>query len=688
MKATTRIQAMEVITTFILSVSILSVSLLALGRFSVLWALLPAGLLTIVAGLFSFRSWDRKLSFTLFIPCVGFFVVLLVAVIFRLSPYSWIAGAQDQGVYVNMSKHFQRTGQLFLTDEVRESLPSELKDIYDTTNYGVNVRVEGKKEGSFLPGLYIKDLDTSQHVFQFYHLHPLWMALFGEVLGDDNRTYSLVFFSLISILAFYLLAFELTGSRLLAWIAGGLLALNPLHAFFSKFPATEVVALAFSLLSFYHLLKYYNRAKAGEHYLPFLILSALSMGCMFFTRISGFMYIPFFYLLLLVVEVYGADKRLKTYLRTYVFSVFFLYGLSVLYGLTYSYPYATEIYHKSFRRALGGDWQQRLALVVAALSFIYPLVIYFTRSKFSGGMKKGLISLQQYIPYVFLVFFILGAYKVYQLGFTDALINSSLYGVRWGAAGTGAKALLYWSPVVLVEYLSPFISILFVYTLIVTRKTLNVERTLLLLFVLSFFAYICVLQWFIPYQYYYARYLLSEALPYTLLFTVTGIAILPNRKKVAYSLVVCAAIYMLAFSATQFRGKDMGGLKESLDELAETVTEDDILLVGQRWVYSTLTSELKTPLTFYYNFNVISTDSKSSEPFIGYFCGQDRPYIYYFSRGEQPGLGRPLKVLNISAEIFEHTPYIPTQIVKGSVKHHLYKISCPKWLRSRAALGR
>jgi 4-amino-4-deoxy-L-arabinose transferase-like glycosyltransferase len=68
------------------------------------------------------------------------------------------------------------------------------------------------------------------------------MAIFGEVFGDSNRYYSTVFFAILSILALYLLTFELTGNGLLAWSVGALLALTPLHAFFSKFPATEVVA--------------------------------------------------------------------------------------------------------------------------------------------------------------------------------------------------------------------------------------------------------------------------------------------------------------------------------------------------------------------------------------------------------------------------------------------------------------
>ena len=682
------LSVVDIAALLLLIASLAATCSLALGQFTTLGALGIAIALTagITIYLLMSRGYQKNTSINgLLIPALS---LLLLAAVFRYAPYDWTAGGQDQGVYTSMSRHFQETGQVFVTDKARESLPDELRATYDSTNYaiaGPEARVEGQKEGSFLPGLYVKYQAASQHVFQFYHLHPLWMAMFGELFGDDNRTYSLVFFSLISVLMFYLLAFELTGSRFLAFVAGGLLALNPLHAYFSKFPVTEVMALAFSLMSFYYLLRYYNLAKSRQYPRFYLVLSALAMGCLFFTRISGFMYVPFFYLLLLAVEAYAGDSVLRRQLRVYVLGVFLLYGLSVAYGLAYSYPYASDIYRLSFTRALGQPWQQRLALIVVALIIFYPLVVVFGRRQAFAGAREWLLAWRQYTPYMFLALLLLGGYQAYQLGFTNALLDNPVYGERWGAAGTGTTAFLYWSPVVLLQYLSPFIGLLFIYVLVASRKSFTAERSLLLLFLLFFFAYICVLQWFIPYQYYYARYLLSEALPYMLLFTVTGIAGLTRFRKAAYALVACAAVYMLAITATQFRGEDLGGFKESLDELAEYVTPEDILIVDQRWMYSVGGSEIKTALLFHYNLNVVSADSKTGGTFIDHYCSAGRPYVFYNSVGRQPGLGNPFKVWRVSVELFDKTHYVPTNIAEDSMPYYLYRISCPRWLGARPA---
>ena len=677
---------LDVVVIWLLSASIIALATLGLGHFSPLGALLSSVLVTTLTIIFLVKGSPGGNRLTSTGHVVPLLLLLFIASIFRYEPFAWIAGGQDQGVYTNMSKHFQDQGKIFVTDELRESLPDEFRQMYDSTNYSVDsnpaTRVENEKEGNYLPGVYLKDQERSQTVFQFYHLHPLWMAMFSEVLGRDKHSYSLVFFSMLSILAFYLLAYELTKSKQLAFMAGVLLALNPLHAFFSKFPVTEVVALAFSTLSFYYLLRYYNGAKRGVYSSLFLIFSALCLGGLFFTRISGFMYMPFFFLLLLVVEIYAQDTLLRRQLRSYIFGVFILYGLSVLYGLLFSYPYASDIYRLSFSRALGSNWEQKLSSLLIVFSTFYLLSTYLSRKPYMAKVWLQLPRLTAFFPYIFLTIFLLSTYKLYQLGFTSDLASDPGYGARWNAAGSGTRAFLYWSPFVLVEYLSPFIAALFVFAVSTSRKIMTVERTLLLFFILFFFAYICLLQWFIPYQYYYARYLLSEALPYILLFSVTSITTLPRGKKVAYILVACAAAYSLLITATQWRGKDMDGMKKSLDKLTEYVAPEAALILGPGWLYSAAHSELKTPLNFYYNYNVVSTDKTNLNQFISYFCRGNASQVHFLSAGDQPGLGRPITKLVVKAEIFEKTTYIPIKLVEDSVEYNLFRIDCPRWRRS------
>ena len=300
MNNTKNATALDALVVLIISISFVSIASLALNVFNVhVSVLLGLNLTLLVFGLKK-DSWQIKIN--LKSPHVfPIMVVLAIGLLFRSEPYHYVAGGQDQGVYVSMSQYYDNTGKIFIEDEVRKNLPDNLKADYDSEN-SVLRNKQGQRE--YAPGVYVQDLENSEYVFQFYQMHPVWMSIFGKLFGDTNRVYALVFFSLLSLVAFYLLAFELTKRKDLALLAGALLAINPLHAFFSKFPVAEVVGLAFTTLSFYYLLKYYNLSKQ-KIYLPVnLTLSALLMSGMFFTRISGLMLIPFFFIILIMAQMF------------------------------------------------------------------------------------------------------------------------------------------------------------------------------------------------------------------------------------------------------------------------------------------------------------------------------------------------------------------------------------------------
>jgi len=47
-------------------------------------------------------------------------IILLAALIFRVGPYLYLPGGQDQGLYVSMSATYEKKGSTFITDKVRE----------------------------------------------------------------------------------------------------------------------------------------------------------------------------------------------------------------------------------------------------------------------------------------------------------------------------------------------------------------------------------------------------------------------------------------------------------------------------------------------------------------------------------------------------------------------------------------
>lgn len=673
---------LDVLVVFIIATSTIAIISLMLSRFNAFTSVISGTILTLSI----FWASKNKSNFSFSIKnnthLLPIIMLLLIGLFFRSEPYLFIAGGQDQGVYVNMSKYYEKYGKTLITDNVRANLPEDLIKKYDSFNINTihhhpDNLVKNQFESSYLPGVYVKNQSDSTYVFQFYHLHPLWMSIFGKSFGDLNRIYSLVFFSLISIVAFYLLAFEFTRRKDIAFIAGALLAINPLHTFFSKYPATEIVAFSFTTLSFYYLLKYYNLARENKHFPGHLVISALLIAGMFFTRISGFMYLPFFYLILISVHIYIDDELLKKQLKIYVYSVFILYAASVIYGLNFSYPYSKEIYSSAFSPIFGINWKTWMLLLAGLWVIVHFLILNISKSSWHKGLKDFISGSRSFIPYIILIITCIGLYKVYQLGFTEHYIHHALYDLRFNAAGTGWNALLYWSVFVTFEYLSPFIFIIFWYILITQTKNNNAPRTMLVLFLTFFFAYISLLQWFIPFQYYYARYLVSEAVPFILLFTVIGIDRLTKTRNVAYLLLILSAAYMLYFSFTQFNGKEMQGFRESLDEIKKHVGESDIVILDRRLLY--FVYEIKTPLVFYYNYNVLSVDKHDDEKFINHFCNKDNN-VYFFNENRKNNYAKLIKTIWLRTEIFEHTNKIPTEIIHTERPYYLSKVSCVEFI--------
>ena len=305
-------------------------------------------------------------------------------------PFYYVMGGQDQGVYVNMSAHYQEHGAPFFTDDVRESIDSpDIKKIYDDSlfkRFQAPRKIDGMCEGAFAPGVYVTDWDASRDVFQFYHLHPLWMAMFAANLGNDARLLSLTFFSLLSILGFYCLSLELSGNRTVAFLTAFFIAINPLHAFFSKFPVSEVPALAFSSFGFYYMARMWNSLKKSEAVNgQSWILYCLSLGCFFcffLTRISGFMYIPLFLSLCLgsLISICRIKGK-RRFLSSFFIILMLLYLLSVCYGLYASFPYSMNIYAKTIGK-LGH--QYGIGVLSALIAISISILALAQACRFNG----------------------------------------------------------------------------------------------------------------------------------------------------------------------------------------------------------------------------------------------------------------------------------------------------------------
>ncbi|RJP68704.1 MAG: hypothetical protein C4532_12065 [Candidatus Abyssobacteria bacterium SURF_17] len=626
-------------------VSVWSVLLLALHHFN--------PIIAVICGLLSFLLYVKLLTpkitrngtFGLVIA-----LILLLALLFRARPYFYLVGGWDAGLYMTMASHYEKDGSTFLTDHVRARLDSGQKELYDRYNlFELRDQIHGglpkKYEGRHHPGIYITNLAKSKYVFQFYPLHPLWMSIFGSFLGDGNGVYSLVFFSLLSLVGFYLLTFEISGGdRFAACLAPFFLAINPAHVYFSKYPVADVVVLAFSSLSFYYLVKYFNEAGLGREPRPvYLFRSAGLMFCLFLTKISGFMYMPFYFVLLVTAALFLPRNGMRTQLLLYFGSVFVLFGVSVIYGLTYSFPYCYDIYGYSFRRVFGNDWEKSLTLFVGSSLLLGFLLIVSRNERLHGAMRNLVSRARGMLPFILYAVILAGVYRAYQVAFTEDFAGFSKR-YEW-ILNMGWASLKYSNLLVVMSYLSPVACVLFLASIYHFGKRKDIITAALFVFLISFWTYGVVIRFATFFQYDWVRYMISELLPYSLLLISLYLGYLRSHKRVSNAIMILVvglmSVYPLYFTSLHWAREiavDVGP-NGCLEAIAGHVGEGDLLLLCEHDITgpsgeNVFDSEIMTPLSYYYGlpiFDIGNQRNLMSRDVIELTCGSGYRDVFLLS---------------------------------------------------------
>lgn len=540
-------------------------------------------------------------------------LLLLVGLFFRLPAYHYVLGGQDEGLYVNIANYIERTGGIKVRDTVLERLQdSSVKDAYLRDNRVIRANSGDLEGGSFVAGVYVHSSTSPKLEFQFYHLFPVWMALFGGVFGSTFGVYALTLFALLSIIFFYRLALLLTHSHRAALLAGLLLALSPLHAFFSKFPVTEVPTLAFSTIAFTFAVAFW-RSPPGDRQWRWLWLSSAAFAAMFFTRISGLLYIPFVAAAAIASAACDDDVERRRAMVRLGAVVALLYGLSVVYGLHWSHRYATDIYRVFFAGPFGEHWRAVVGLLALAGGVAWWALVTVARRRLGAAMIARWVvkPLLLAIPVLLFAGLLLGILKIYRLGWTGAYAADPWLSTVWHLAGSGWTAVRASSLAALLVYLGPFIPLMFLYVSAMRPNDLCLDA--LRVFVVGFFVYAAIVLWTIPYGPYYARYLLSELVPYMLLLVVCAWSVMPpGRSRLAFAvLLVLSTAYAGATSLAQIGKQENDGLYVGLRQLVSRVDPADVVLLDSMRPGLPNNSEVKTPLVFTFGLSVVTADAAS-----------------------------------------------------------------------------
>lgn len=599
---------LEILIAGLVGISIFGLLMAAIGIFRAPQALLLGVGFAIGYSLLTKSTYKATGKFKVGKITLHLVLIIIVGLFFRLPIVNYVSGGQDQGVYVNMASHIVRSGGFAIQDNVLKKVDGENNIAkYSSDNH--------PKTTDFLLGLFYKGSPSSGNLeFQFYHLFPVWMAIFGGILGLNKLVWALTFLSILSLIFFYRLALGITRRPGLALLAGMLLALNPLHAFFSRFPVTELPTLCFTLSGFWLALYSWQESTILRSRWK-ICLSVLAFGCAFLTRVTGFMYMPTFILVGLIACVFESRPVHRKGVMAWVTAVLVIYACTVIYGLAFSNIYVEAMYSISFEPLLGRHWQAFIYIISASLFLFLGLIYYYSDNlSKSVTLKNALNACKTSIGVIIVAILAVWMVKTYAVGFTQKYLSDPTLNERFHIVGLGMGVLKYSSLVVAAEYLGPFI--LPTFCILVWIRRFNAPITVLLAFVTCFFAYICILQWVIPYQPYYARYLVSEFVPYLLLFVVAASAYVTKgyaRRSLQFVFAM-TLVYCGILSIGQLRAHAQEGMAASYARIAKHVGDQDLLLLDTSSLY--LPDQLiEMPFMLRYGKNVARiTQSNVDDP--------------------------------------------------------------------------
>lgn len=529
-------------------------------------------------------------------------VLLLIAVtlFFRLPAYNYILGGQDEGLYTNIGQYIEQTGGIDVHDDVAQRLSGSP---YLKTYLQEN-RFHDVWGNPYLLGVYSNSHNPATLEFQFYHVFPVWIALFAGLFGSTFGVYALTFLALLSIIFFYRLALVLTASHGAALFAGLLLALSPLHAFFSKFPVSEVPALAFTLIGFTYAAAYWSCQGQSESRRRWLVLSAFAFLCMFTIRMSGFTYMPFFVGVAFAALACDGEKWRRRDIQLWAGGVVAVFLLSAWYGFHWAHQTVIYNYGSWFKPFLGTHWLRGALLLIAVGLVAWGAIGWWaSRSDVRRGWlaSRVVASTRLAIGPMTLAILVVGAWYVYRLAWTGAYRGTSFDSV-YHIAGAGWGGAVATSLPQLVIFLGPLLVVAFLIAM--ARRWPDPCMELLRLFLVMFFAYAMLLRWVLPYNPYYARFLVSELAPYLILFVVCVWAALKKDTAARTLLSVCFVLsltYAGVLSAAQIGKNEEAGLHDTLARLVAPIGPDDLILLD---VHDA--GVLKTPLVYTFGRHVVT----------------------------------------------------------------------------------
>jgi len=553
----------------ILLSSLIGLILAQLGFFSLFYLVFFLGIysLTTFICLYLKRPEGLKFRKIRFRPNWLLLALLALSSFIFFRPHQYLEGGWDPGTYLNTGINIAKSGSIKIEDETWAGLKAEEQEAFSHNRVNIQQKY---------PGFMITDSVRGRIIPRFYHLYPVWIAIFYSLFGLRFSLYLNPCFALLGLLAFYQAA-RILFNRKVAGLASLFLALSVIQIWYVRFSTTEIFS-QFLLWNGIYLLALYE--KKNE---PFpALIGALTLGAALLSSFTIILILPalvlyFFY------RNWGKFRRFDLFFIV-PFSLLLVYLLIQGVFFTKTYIYNIYWYHYKFNPARDK----------AVIALGTGLILLILLKVFSGKIKPFFNRLCQkkYLRRGASLLLVLLAFYLYFLRPRIMPLNNNATNAQelalfltplgfWLAIfGLG---MAFWQG--FSRKKAPFVIMALTFSFFFLRNKVLAP------------SYPWALRRYVPFMvpsfYLFASYLIIE---------------LSERKKITGRIIATAiCIYLLVFPIWRIplliKQVDYQGMIEFSENLAKQMKEEAIYICDGYW--------LATPLHYIYGKNTLSLSDQN-----------------------------------------------------------------------------
>lgn len=487
-------------------------------------------------------------------------IILVAGIFLFFQPFEYAVGGWDPGVYVNTGINIAKTGSIYIRDELLKTITPDDQKVFYHIRHGMLQKY---------PGFVVTDPEEGLITPYFYHLYPIWIAVFYSLFGIKFSFLVNPFFALLSVFAVYLVGKTLFNEKV-GLLSAFLLTINIAQMWHARFPTTEILT-QFLIFSGIYTLALFTREEGNV----FAVISALCFAEALLARITVILLIPPIFILF---YCRGFETSRK---KDLFFVIPFL--LMMIYVLIYDLTVArvpTAFVLKNFLFVIE---HRNTFLIIAGFVMLVLVLARLCSSKIVGHLSS---------------FFTSPSFRKSAVGFI-LLLGIYGYFIRPNVVHSKDAANF----VQLGWFLSPVgLLVGMIGILRLTYKDLSRDRLLFYLITLMVSIFFLAQKMVHPTYMWAIRRFVPVVIPAAvILISYAVLDVFPRFGRPGKVVGIGCACFIVGFSLIRgkhiIRHRDYPGVIDFCNELEKSFDKDDILICDGYW--------LATPLQYIYGKNTL-----------------------------------------------------------------------------------